>query len=306
MRPLRRSLPGGLYEFTTRVANGQLLAAPTQEVHDIILGVIGHAMRAHNVELHAFVFLSNHYHLLMSVPDSTTMSNFMCLLNSNISRELNIINDRDSSMWSRRFRSIPITADRASQLFRLRYILAHGVKENLVAKVSDWPGASSLRWLRDGKAIFGRWIRRTELFYARRRKNFVEDIDAFTTIYRIEMTVLPCWRDTPRRKWRREVRKLIGEIEAEAEQERRVHGRPPLGAAAARAQDPYTRVRSKRSRAPSVLSVDPVARKALHVELRARAEAWREAAEVAMTVLASDAGEGKQRLPAMYWRSLAA
>ncbi|MEY3015632.1 MAG: hypothetical protein RIT45_4367, partial [Pseudomonadota bacterium] len=35
MRPLRRSLPSGLYEITTRVANGQLLAKPTPEVNDL-------------------------------------------------------------------------------------------------------------------------------------------------------------------------------------------------------------------------------------------------------------------------------
>ena len=305
MRPLRRSLPSGLYEITTRVANGQLLAKPTPEVNDLILGVIGHAMRAHQVKLHAFVFLSNHYHLLVSIPDSKTMSDFMCLLNTNVSKELNEINDRDNAMWSRRFRSIPITADRASQLFRLRYILAHGVKENLVAKVSDWPGASSLRWLRDGTALFGKWIRRTELYYARRRKGFVENIDAFTTIYPIEMTVLPCWQDVPEHQWRHEVRTMIAEIEAEAEAERRRHGRRPLGVAAVLAQDPFTRVKSKRSRAPSVLSVDKVARTALRAELKARDAMWREAAAEAMALLAGEAGEAHRPLPAMFWRTLA-
>ena len=305
MRPLRRSLPAGLYEITTRVANGQLLAKPTQEVNDLILGVIGHAMRAHEVKLHAFVFLSNHYHLLVSIPDSTTLSDFMCLLNTNVSKELNEINKRDDAMWSRRFRSIPITADRASQLFRLRYILAHGVKENLVAKVSDWPGASSLRWLRDGTALFGKWIRRTELYYARRRKGFVENLDAFTTIYPIELTVLPCWQDVPERQWRQEVRTMIAEIEAEAEAERRLHGRRPLGVAGVLTQDPFTRVKSKRSRAPSVLSVDKAARTALRAELKAREAMWREAAAEALALLASAAGAARRRLPAMFWRTLA-
>lgn len=305
MRPLRRSLPGGLYEISTRVANGQLLATPTREIHDLILGVVGHAMRAHDVRLHAFVFMSNHYHLLISVQDSPTLSKFMCLLNTNVSRELNLVNDRDGAMWSRRFRSIPITADRASQLFRLRYILAHGVKENLVAKVSDWPGASSLRWLRDGEQIFGKWIRRTELYYARRRKNFVEDLAAFTTTYAIEMTVLPCWKDEPAHQWREEVRVMIAEIEAEAESERLRLGRRLVGVGAVLAQDPFTRVKGKRSRAPSVLSVDKAARQELRAELRARELAWRDAAADAMALLAGKAGEGHRRLPAMFWRALA-
>ncbi len=304
MRPLRSSLPGGLYELSTRVAGGQLLATPTKEVHDLVLGVIGHAMRAHDVQLHAFVFMSNHYHMLVSVPDSTTLSDFMCLLNANISRELNLVNDRDGAMWGRRFRSIPISPDRATQLWRLRYILGHGVKENLVAKASDWPGASSLPWMRNGTLLKGKWIRRTELYYARRRKNFVENMAAFTTIYPIELTVLPCWQHLPETGWRKLVQDMIAEIEAEADEARELDGRPPVGVAAVVAQDPFSRVRSKRSRAPSALCVDAGARRTLRAELRAREAAWREAAHAAMEVLVGVAEAAQQRLPAMFWRAL--
>ncbi|MEY3013916.1 MAG: hypothetical protein RIT45_2651 [Pseudomonadota bacterium] len=304
MRPLRSSLPGGLYELTTRVAGGQLLATPTQEVHDLILGVIGHAMRAHDVQLHAFVFMSNHYHMLLSVPNSKTLSDFMCLLNTNISRELNLVNDRDDTLWGRRFRSIPVTADGATQQWRLRYLLSHGVKENLVAKPADWPGASSLPWMRDGKVLKGKWIRRTEMYYAGRRKDFVENVAAFTTIYTIELTVLPCWQHLPEAGWRKLVRDMIAEIEAEAHEAREAGGRPPLGVAAVLAQDPFSRVRIRRSRAPSVLSVDAGARRALRAELRAREAAWRDAAHAAMEALVGVAEAARRRLPAMFWRAL--
>ena len=304
MRPLRSSLPGGLYELSTRVAGGQLLTTPTKEVHDLILGVIGHAMRAHNVQLHAFVFMSNHYHMLLSVPDSNTLSDFMCLLNGNISRELNLINDRDDAMWGRRFRSIPISPDRATQVWRLRYILSHGVKENLVAKPADWPGASSLPWLRDGKVLKGKWIRRTELYYARRRKNFVENLKAFTTIYPIELTALPCWQHLPEAGWRKLVQDMIADIEAEADEAREADGRQPLGVERVLAQDPFSRVRSKRSRAPSVLCVDAGARRALRAELRAREAAWRDAAHAAMEALVGVSQAARRRLPAMFWRAL--
>ncbi len=304
MRPLRSSLPGGLYELSTRVAGGQLLTTPTKEVHDLILGVLGHAMRAHNVQLHAFVFMSNHYHMLLSVPNSQTLSDFMCLLNANISRELNIVNRRDGAMWSRRFHAIPISSDRATQVWRLRYILSHGVKENLVAKPIDWPGASSLPWMRDGTVLKGKWIRRTEMYYPSRRKNYVENLAAFTTVYPIELTVLPCWQDLPEASWRKLVQDMLAEIEAEADEAREADGRPPLGVAAVLAQDPFSRVRSKRSRAPSVLSLDPAVRRSLRAELRAREAAWREAAHAAMEALVGVAEASRRRLPAMFWRAL--
>lgn len=55
MRPLRSSLPGGLYEIATRITGNELLAVPTKEVTDPILGVIAYAQRHHDVKVHAFV-----------------------------------------------------------------------------------------------------------------------------------------------------------------------------------------------------------------------------------------------------------
>jgi hypothetical protein len=36
--------------------------------------------------------------------------------------------------------AIVVSDEEAAQVGRLRYILAHGVKENLVERVLDWPG----------------------------------------------------------------------------------------------------------------------------------------------------------------------
>ena len=69
--------------------------------------------------------------------------------------------------------------------------------------------------------------------------------------------------------------------------------------------DPFTRVHSKRGHAPSVLALDADVKRTMRTTLRAREVAWREAAAVAMQVLAADAGEGHRRLPAMFWRTVA-
>lgn len=305
MRPLRSSLPGGLYEVSTRVTGNELLAVPTKEVTDAILGVIAYGQRKHKVAIHAFVYLSNHYHMLVSSPDAHEMSDFMRFINTNIAGELNRINKRSGTLWARRFRSIPIAQDRATQVWRLRYILAHGLKENLVGRVEDWPGASSLPWLRDGTPIKGKWVNRTKLFYARRRKSYVERPGDFTTTLTVLLEVLPCWREMPEQEWRRLVRDIIAELHAEADEERKATGVQPLGRAAAIAQDPFTRVLNKISHAPSVLALDPLDNLAMRTLLRARREAWYEAAEVAMQVLAEDAGQGRRRLPALFWRTLA-
>jgi hypothetical protein len=40
---------------------------------------------------------------------------------------------------------------------RLRYLLAHGVKENLVERAVDWPGVNSVRAILEGKPLVG-WL----------------------------------------------------------------------------------------------------------------------------------------------------
>ena len=57
---------------------------PTPEVRDAILGVLGFSLFLFpSIELHGFIFLSNHYHLLLTAHDPETLSRFMCFLNGN-------------------------------------------------------------------------------------------------------------------------------------------------------------------------------------------------------------------------------
>jgi hypothetical protein len=55
--------------------------------------------------------------------------------------------------WQRRF-SCETVLDAEAELGRLRYILAHGVKEGLVAHPSDWPGLSCLKDLTEHRRRF--------------------------------------------------------------------------------------------------------------------------------------------------------
>jgi hypothetical protein len=42
--------------------------------------------------------------------------------------------------WSRRYSSIVVSDEEKAQVERFRYILSHGVKENLAERVLNWPG----------------------------------------------------------------------------------------------------------------------------------------------------------------------
>ena len=58
-----RHLPPGIrvVEVTNRTIQRRLLLKPSKRLREITLGVLGRAQRRYGVEIHAFVFLSNHY-----------------------------------------------------------------------------------------------------------------------------------------------------------------------------------------------------------------------------------------------------
>lgn len=250
MRPLRTPpLPGGMREITVTTTNRELLLRPSPEVNRAILGVIAKGQRNNpGVRIHAWVFMSTHYHMLISADDSAQMSKFVQFLNCNITTRLNKINERTGTTWGHRYNGIDVTADEATQVWRLRYLLAHGVKENLVARVDDWPGASSLPWLRDGIELWGVWTDYTKKGDAARRKSYVEVPGAFDSRLRVELTVLPCWAEMPPVQWRALVCDIIEDIERKADEERETTGQEPLGAQAVLAADPHMRLPPRRRR----------------------------------------------------------
>jgi REP element-mobilizing transposase RayT len=247
--PLRVFWPGMVYEITTSTVQGRFLLAPTASARELILGVLGRAQSLYpGVHLHAFVFLSNHAHMLVSADDGRSISAFVGYVNGNIARELGRLHDWPGPFWHRRFRPIPILDDEAL-VARLRYILAHGAKEGLVATPRDWPGASALPALL-GEEIEGVWYQRNLEYQARRRGQPIAP-SAASIRYRITLSPLPCWAELPVDEQRCRVARILEEIEAETRAARRETGLPPLAPETLLRVHPHTRPhRMERSPAP--------------------------------------------------------
>ena len=194
-RDIRHVPPGSVLEITTRCHNEQLLMNPTPEVRDAILGVLGLALLLFpSIELHGFIFLSNHYHLLLTAHDPETLSRFMCFLNGNIARKVSWLIGYRGPFWSRRYADIPVVDDQA-QLERILYIFENGCKEALVASPADWPGPSSARALAFGERIVGRWVDATGIAEAKKKNRRAKiDEEAFAHYFPVELKPLPCLR----------------------------------------------------------------------------------------------------------------
>jgi len=263
-RRLRYVPPGGaLVEVTCRTIQGRLLMRPSALLNDAIRGVLARAARLHAVEVHLPVFLSNHYHLLLSVRDARQLAAFMNYLNSNLAREAGRQVRWREKFWGRRYQAVLVSNEEAAQVSRLAYLLAHGVKEGLVVSPLDWPGVHGARELVEGKPIAGRWHDRT-LESRARRKGLAPDPEEFIVREELTLTPLPCWKSLDPETYRARIQAEIEAIETWGRQRQEETGNAPLGREQVCCQDPHHEPnRIKKAPAPLVHAVAPEVRRAL-------------------------------------------
>jgi hypothetical protein len=276
-RPLRFVPPNSIVEITTRTMQGRRLLRPSPELTDIILGVIGKAQAMYGMAIHAFVVLSTHAHYLLSPTDAGQLALFMQFVNANIAKEAGKLHRWREKFWSRRYRSIVVADEKAAHA-RLRYIMAHGTKEGLVAKSEDWPGPHCIAALTSGEVLRGTWYDRSAEFAARQRSEKVRP-SQFATSFDIELTPLPCHAHMTAEQRRTEYRHMREEIQAEAAVENAKRGRKPMGVVAILAQDPHSRPASTdRSPAPFVHATERNVEHSFRAQYRAFVDAFRSGA----------------------------
>ncbi len=203
-----------LVEVTTRTFQGRYLLKPSAAVNDIILGVLGRAQRLYPVKVHGFAFMSNHYHLLISVPDAQRMAQFVGYINSNIARELGRMYGWNEKFWGRRYQAIVVSDEVAAQEGRMKYLLAQGVKEGLVNDPRNWPGLQSATPLSKGHTtLTGRWRKRADEY---REKIQTGRCPALYLQERLHLSPLPCWAHQTSRSNVRRIEELIELVQAEA------------------------------------------------------------------------------------------
>jgi hypothetical protein len=273
-RPLRFIPERSLVEITTRTIQGRLLLKPSPELTDIILGVIGKAQSLYGMTIHAFVFLSTHAHFLLSPTSPGQLALFMQFVNANVAKEAGRLHVWRERLWSRRYRAI-VVADEKAAHGRLRYIMAHGAKEGLVATPGSWPGPNCIAALTTGEILRGTWFDRSAEFNARQRGETVFP-SQFATTFDINVTPLPCLQHLTTDQRQAECRRIVGEIQSKAEAENKEKGRQPMGVAAIFAQDSHSKPASAdRSPAPFVHATDDSTEMAFRRRYRAFVDAFR-------------------------------
>jgi REP element-mobilizing transposase RayT len=282
-RPLRFIPPGGsLVEVTCRTVQGRFLLRPSRELNEIVVGLLARARRRHPVAVVAAVFLSNHFHLLLHVRDAGRLAGFMHYLNGNLAREAARLHGWSGPFWARRYRAIVVSDEEEAQVDRLRYLLAHGAKEDLVPRPRDWPGVHCVEALCTGQPLRGVWVDRTAEGRDRRAGCKVHRYTHAENEV-LHLAPLPCWQHLDGATYRRRVADLLSGIEEEVRTRRRQEGKtlPSRGAcrAAVRRLHPHAAPESWEPRpAPRFHAYRPERRSALRDAYRAFLTTYRRAA----------------------------
>jgi REP element-mobilizing transposase RayT len=268
-----------LVSITNRTIQGRYLLSPGPSFDDLFLGILGRTQRVHKMEIAATTVLSNHFHLLLIVDDAKEVSDFMRDLQSKAAREVNRLTGWKGPVFERRYEMTVVTNEEASQVERLKYVLANGVKENLVERVCEWPGIHSAEALMHGTPLQGHWFDRTRQYAARNQREELRR-DQYVFAESVALSPIPCWAHLPDDRYREQVKILVEDAEAEAARARRPSGARVLGVKAITAQSPLTRPDSvARSPAPLVHAATKAARKMFYAIYAEFVSAFRAAAE---------------------------
>jgi putative transposase len=148
----RQILPGSTYLVTRRCAQRQFLLRPSRVTNQILRYCLAVAVERYGVKLHAYCFLSNHYHLVLTDPGAC-LPEMMRYLNEMIARALNASLGRWECVWAPGSYSAVRLIGPEDVLDKMAYALANPVAGGLVERGRDWPGLWSDPALLDAEPV---------------------------------------------------------------------------------------------------------------------------------------------------------
>lgn len=145
MRPLRRIRRGTTYLITKKCTDDLFLIVPSAPVNSVLLYTLLLKAQKYGIRLHAFCFMSNHFHLVVTDAQGTLpafMRDFLC----NSSKALQVVLQESRRIWcSDRYSSVSLldcdAAERTSS-----YSHANPTQAGRVSDPRDWPGLTTARF----------------------------------------------------------------------------------------------------------------------------------------------------------------
>jgi len=171
MMPRYRRLeePHRFYLISNRTHRGEFLFRPDAECKRIIKGCLAREVVRKNVRLVAFVFPSNHFHLVAGFPDRNRGA-FMRDFQREMSRRITDYRGCDGEVFPKPYHArAPL--DSESLLEAISYTVNNPVRHGLVSHPDRWPGVECSEQVRGGKPLVGRWLDHNKWHNFKRRQD---------------------------------------------------------------------------------------------------------------------------------------
>lgn len=245
--------PETIYLISNRCIDSKHLLLPDSiEFVETLRGVLARAVRKHAVKVYGFVFMGNHFHLLISAPLGNLHA-FMQDFEAWLVKKIHHYRGIKGTIFPERYSPVPLLDD-AVALDKLIYTLANPVAAGLVETPEQYPGASSLDHHFSGEPVRGRWVDRGR-FNRNRRRNKNYDEEQCATYHEFKLSPLPQMVDWSHDRRAQALKSKLDNRCASLRDTR--HGKPYLGVAMLRAIDPFSRPEtSKTSPCPVCLATD--------------------------------------------------
>jgi putative transposase len=126
------------YHVTSRSHNRDWFSIPIADVWSICLSAFELAWEKSPVVVHAFVLMDNHYHLVVTTPDSN-IDTFMKHFNKTISEKMKIRSGAVNQKFGGRYKWCIIENQNYYYYNVMRYVFRNPISVNLVQRVEDYP-----------------------------------------------------------------------------------------------------------------------------------------------------------------------
>jgi putative transposase len=136
----RLTLPGYPHHVIQRGNNRQAIFTKADD-YQRLLNLLDDNARQFEVAIHAYVLMSNHFHLLLTPQTAEGVPQMMQAVGRRYVRYFNDSQHRSGTLWEGRYRSTLIQTERYL-LACMAYIDLNPVRAGLVAQPADYPWSS--------------------------------------------------------------------------------------------------------------------------------------------------------------------
>jgi putative transposase len=221
---------------TRRCTQRQFLLRPDPETTNAFLYCLALAANRANMGVVAFIAHSNHHHTIVVDTDGR-MPEFLEHFHKLLAKNQNALRGRWENFWASEASSVVELLGPDDILTKITYALTNPVKDQLIERADQWPGATSLLANLDGHPVRAR---RPSRFF-RRDGNLPESLT-------LACGRPPGFKHLTQPEWRTLLAERIRGVELTAAKERHARGLRILGRAEILRQRPTDRPRSHEPR----------------------------------------------------------